>query len=355
MKPLHRITAKTRALQVLLAICAASLVGCASYRPPVAMPETKIPALKLTQASNQLETLKLFNRDIEAVAAASADVCLHRGPRLAFISLVNPQWKDEELRAAFLLAGLRAQPQFVSTGLSTQAFDGKYIAKVGTEVIHPGEAGKAYSTAIMLAQKKQGDPTVSMEFTDQTKVALKPLVGCSGLVLADFGENEPLNFGAGWELLSLAWFSSAQSGDERMFLAGRSLYFASDAGAATLNKGLLGGAAINGVLTGLTMGLSRLFIDTKLTVTHVMRQGVLKEADEFGLRAAVRAGANPKKVMAYVERMAIEKANLTKFKELWFEDGRVMALAAVAVELTGGVSPGKLLQANELREVPAYH
>ena len=104
----------------------------------------------------------------------------------------------------------------------------------------------------------------------------------------------------------MAWFSSAHSRDERLFLAGRSLYFASDAGAATLNKGLLGGAALNGMLTGLTMGLSRFFVYTKFTVTHMMREAVLNEADEFGLKTAVRAGADPKMVMAYVERMTIE-------------------------------------------------
>lgn len=352
MKPMCRTNLTTKLLRALLALGAASLFGCASYHPPMAMPEAKIPSSKLSDARNLLETLKVLNRDIEAVAAASADVCLHRGPRVAFISLVNPPLKDEELRAAFLVAGLRAQPQFISTGPSTQALDGKYITKVGTEVIRPGEAGKAYSTAIMLAHEKHGGPTVSLEFTDKTKVALMPLMGCSGLVLADLGENEPLDFGVGWELLSLAWFSSAHSRDERLFLAGRSLYFASDAGAVTLNKGLLGGAALNGVLTGLTMGLSRLFVDTKLTVTHMMREGVLKEADEFGLRAAVRAGANPKLVMAYVERMTIEKVKSTKFKELWFEDGRVMALAAVADALTGEHSPAKLAQAIGLREVP---
>jgi predicted Zn-dependent protease len=74
-------------------------------------------------------------------------------------------------------------------------------------------------------------------------------------------------------------------------------------------------------------------VDTKLTVTHMVRNGLLKEADAFGLKAAVRAGADPKVVLAYVERMAAEKEGVTKFKELWFEDGRVNALFVVAGDL----------------------
>jgi hypothetical protein len=159
----------------------------------------------------------------------------------------------------------------------------------------------------------------------------------------DFAGNEPTDFGFGTEILPMEWFQSAKSQDERLFLAGRSLYFASDAGAAKLNNGLLAGAAINGVLTGLTLGISRNFVDTKLTVTHMMRESVLKQADEFGLKAAVRAGADPKAVLEFVERLAAEGKGATRFKELWFEDGRVDALSVVAVELAAGKSTNKQL------------
>jgi hypothetical protein len=310
------------------------------------MQEANISASKLADARKAVEAIKGLNRDIESVAAASADVCLLKGRRFPFIALVNPQYKDEELRAAYLVAGLQAQPQFISTGPSTQSADGKYITKVGPEIIHSGDVGKAYETAMKLTHEKQGVPSVTLEFTDKSNVTLKPYDGCAGIVYVDVGTYEVANFGLGLEILSTSWFDSTHNRDERLFLAGRSLYFASDAGAARINKGLLGGAALNGILTGLTMGISRRFVDTKFMVTRMMRSGVFKEADDFGLRAAVRAGADPKMVLAYVQRMAKEKENATDFKELWFEDGRVEALAATVVNVLGTLNHQEQKSAN---------
>jgi hypothetical protein len=74
-----------RALRALIGFSVASLVGCASYRPPVAIPEAKIPAAKVAAARDQMESIKGLNKDVETVAAASADTCSHRGLRMLFL------------------------------------------------------------------------------------------------------------------------------------------------------------------------------------------------------------------------------------------------------------------------------
>jgi hypothetical protein len=54
--------------------------------------------------------------------------------------------------------------------------------------------------------------------------------------------------------------------------------------------------------------------------------------------------------MDYVERMSIEKVKSTKSKVLWFEDGRVIALAAVADALIRSQSPARMAQVIEFGE-----
>jgi hypothetical protein len=65
----------------------------------VAIPEAKIPAAKVAAARDQMESIKGLNKDVETVAAASADTCSHRGLRMPFFAANNPQVKDEEVPA----------------------------------------------------------------------------------------------------------------------------------------------------------------------------------------------------------------------------------------------------------------
>jgi hypothetical protein len=121
----------------------------------------------------------------------------------AFFAANNPQVKDEEVRAAFYIAGLREQPLFISTGPSTQALDGKYITKMGSEVILPGDAAKANWTARANALSKHDDKAVSVEFSDKTSGTVKPFMGCEGIVFVDFEGNEPANLGLEVEVLPI--------------------------------------------------------------------------------------------------------------------------------------------------------
>ena len=322
--------ASTLCKLALAAAVSTWLVGCASYREPVRMAEASIPAAKLEEARKVVASLSTIARSAEAVALAGSELCKNKANRLPFFFFQNPPLKDAELRAAYVVAGLTEQPRLISTDSASSSVDGKFITKVGREDIGVGEVTKAWVSSTALIRNKQ---PVDMEFSDGTKFTIPVKEGCGGVVLVDIGTFEPQNFGGGVEGLSLEWFSQAQSEDERRFLVGRSLFYTSDDGRDTLAKGLFAGAALNGVLTGLTLGWSRAFIDTKVTVTRLARSSVLKEADAFGLRVAVRAGANPNAIMAFVRRMALQKEAATPMKELWFDDARDTALERVSEQL----------------------
>lgn len=314
----------------LAAIVSSWVVGCASYREPVRMAQASIPAAKLEEARKAVASHSTISKSVEEVALAGSELCKSKAHRLPFVVLQNPQLPDAELRAAYVVAGLTGQPKLISTDSATSSIDGKFITKVGREDIGVGEVTKAWGSATALIRNKQ---PVDMEFSDGTKLTIPVREGCGGVVLIDIGGFEPRNYGVGMEVLSLDWFSQAQSEDERRFLVGRALYYTSDDGRDTLVKGLYAGAAANGVLTGLTFGLSRAFIDTKDTFTRIARSSVLKEADAFGLRVAVQAGAKPDVILSFVRRMALQKEAATPMKELWFEDARDVALERVSAKL----------------------
>jgi len=316
---------------VVAGFLAALMIGCASYVRPVPMAESKIPAAKVADA--KLAVTRIFDlaRATEAVADANAEICLLKAPRVGFLALINPALKDPELRAAYLLAGLTGDTKLFSVNKKTEAVDGKIIAQVADEKIGPGEAGKAWLTTLTNIREKK---PFKVYFSDRTSMEFEYKDSCGGIVLTDINPaDEPLNMGVGVELLPPNWLDAAKTDDERYFLSGRSLYYSSDAGQATLNRALIPGALLNATVRVFTLGLSRLVGEPMNSVVRMQRRSVLKEADAFGLQAAVRAGASPEKIMAFVNRLAAQKEKATAFQELWFEDGRADALAKVAAPL----------------------
>lgn len=314
----------------LVAACSLWLIGCASYNAPTPMTEASIPAAKLQEARVAVASLTAIAKSIEAVALANVNVCKHKANRMMFVALQNPPEKDNELRAAYVHAGLTEQPRLISTDVSTNGIDGKFITKVGNEEIGAGEVSQALASAYSLIREKK---PLKMEFSDKTKSTIAVKEGCAGTVWVDIGSYEPKNYGTGVEVLSLDWFIHAKSEDARRFLAGRAFYYSSDEGMEKISSQFYVGAVANGLIRVVTLGLSEFVVDAKDTFTRMARFSVLKEADEFGLRAAVTSGADPVVILAFVRYMASQKKEATAMEELWFEDAREEALAKVVANL----------------------
>ena len=313
--------------RLLLILLVAFASGCASYQKPIALPEALISTKKLAEAALVTSTLEASSKAFSKVALANGGECIKKGPRLPFTLFVNPQIKDMELRAAFMQAGgWTEQPKFVSLHESTLHLHGKYVVSIDGDSVGPGEVDKAWWAAYRKAADKK---TYILTFSDSTSATLGANKGCDGLVAVDgFLKDEPRNQGIGFEVLPMGWVQTATNPDELLFLMGRSLYFTSDKGQDKLSNAMLAGAAVNGVLRAVTFGVSALFVDTKVTVPTMVRTRYLREADAFGFHAAVRTGADPVKVLAYVQRMA--ELNNAPWPELRFGDGRLDALTRVA-------------------------
>lgn len=319
-----------RFLSLVAAIIAVIVTtGCASYTAPVDLLEANISPKKMAEARHAISTIISNAKLGEEVASASASVCSRQGKRLPFLALSNPQFADRELRSAYLKAGLTENVKLFAVSSEAMAFDGKFVTKVGSEPTAMGQPDQAYLAAHKLAT---ADKPVELSFSDGTTATVPTQQGCSGLTVVVPGTGHPTNWGMGVELVSVDWMSLAVQRDESLFVMGRSLYFSSDAGAQKLTDALYQGAALNGIATGLTLGLSRLVGDAKNGINALARSSNAKVADEFGMRAAVRAGADPARILAFVRRMNAKKDLI--WEEMRFSGDRIPALEKVARELT---------------------
>jgi hypothetical protein len=146
-----------------------------------------------------------------------------------------------------------------------------------------------------------------------------------------------VNEGTGIEIISKKWFDSAPGRDEQLFLAGRGLYYAADDGVDRIHNALLPGG-----LADKAMGpLKYVLVSARDALIKSYREEAYPEADAFGFKAAVRAGADPQKVLSYVRRLSEEKEKATPFKELWFEGDRAAALEQVAKTVSVAGVTGK--------------
>lgn len=118
-----------------------------------------------------------------------------------------------------------------------------------------------------------------------------------------------------------------------------------------LHNGQLIGAAINGLFTTATFGLSAFVGDVKNGATNLVRGRYLAEADAFGMQAAVRAGADPVKVLAGVRRMSTDA--ILPWSELKFGDGRVPALERLVAAMPASVPPAVAVAAVAPLMLPA--
>lgn len=324
-------------LAVLLSTIAATVVmtGCASgYKAPNA--QLKSDPVLQARANRHVTLLQEGANAAETVARSASSMCTHKGPRMPFAVYVNPPGQSAEMRSALLSAGLTGQPLIFATHADAKAYDRKEIVAIDADKVALGEH-TAYGR--VFGKVKEGKPPV-LSFSDGTKAPVAVSEGCGGYTLFEVGEKGTINIGVGVEIINTRFLEYSTSKDALLFLMGRSLFYTSGPGANELNKVLMPSALLNGVLSGVTLGLSRAVVDTKEIATNGVRNQYQLEADAFGLRAAVLAGASPEVILHYVEALNKQEAKGEGAlpKDLRFDKARVAALKAEVLKLTPAVA-----------------
>lgn len=312
----------------LFALVAVLATGCASYKQPPTLAVEKIPADKIRFAKSAVSASELNAKSFETVARASNEQCVRKGSRIPFVTYTNPAIRnDDNLRAAYAHAGWVGPPRLVATHASAASVDGKYIASVGGKKIEPGEAYIAYTSAYDLAKDKKPIPVT---FTDGTSTTFAHYEGCMGLAMVEPTDPDKFakNSGFSLEVLPLAWGLVPENEDERLFLMGRALYFVSGPGAGPLESSALAGKVAGGFVKGLTFGLGTMVYNPATTIYSVTRARMVGDADVFGFHAAVRAGADPKRILNF----ALNNAAKAPYgiEELLFSAERVEAIRKLA-------------------------
>jgi len=311
-------------------MCAVALVGCASsYKSPVDLSKAKVDPVKVAEARQMAKTMEHYLHRAEAVALSNESKCERKGPRMPFYLMSSPPWLESEMRDAFAVAAQwREQPRLIALRPVAQPFQGKFVTHLGSDKVLPDHHYITMIRAIRLA--KEGKPVV-LGFSDGTTASFEYLEGCLGLTLAEpMPDMEPLNSGLGLESLPLTFVAWAQSDDEELFLMGRSLYFTSGEGGHKLRVGAAVGRFVRGMTDIVSGGLIKHAYNAQEKAPGLVRARYLNESDAFGLEAAVRAGADPRAILAFVERLSQPALKDKLPSDLVFTSARVAALRKVA-------------------------
>lgn len=324
-----------RACLSLAALLMLALTGCASYSPAVDKAVRDIPPEKIATAKAATDGFIRSAVLVERMSRLAVGVCTQKGQRLPFDMAINPQLKDADLRAALkAVGGWDAQPKLIALVAEAAPHHGKYVARVNGEPIKAGDVNTAHWAAVKAVNDGK---LAELEFTDGSKWAAAGTTGCFGRVALDAGGfarlTEVSNMGLGFEGLPFSWYSVASSDEEWAFVVSRSLYFTSDGGKSRLTVGLLTGAAANGLVKGLTFGISALVFDARVSVVGAVRRRYLSEADLFGLQVLDAAGMDVDKALAFAQRMSQEQALPSDLTELHFSAERLLALNTEASRL----------------------
>ena len=310
-------------MRILIAFLALFISACSTYRTVPDVAVQKIPPEQLEKALATVNKTSHVLDVLSKVYTAAEPLCTKKGPQLPFFLYQNPNVKDDMLRAAYSKAGWSGQPVWVSWQDDGLVNQGKQVTNVADIQIQQGEAGKAYWSAFKQAKEKG---SVVIGFSDGTTSTVKPFQACAGVIVVEplTEKLEPYNLGTGVEVIPLDFLAAAPDDDIMLFLLARSVYLTSAQGQESLNSGMAKGAAVNGILTGLTLGLSRLIVDTKDTFAVIARRNQMAAADAFALRVALNAGVNGDKVIAFAKSVKGSPR-----PDLKFDDERLLAMQSV--------------------------
>lgn len=287
--------------------------------------QAAVSEAKLNQARAMVNSQRQYN---EVVYKLSAGACDEGDPqyRAPFSLLFNNKAiKDKELRnALYAVLGAEDQPVLQAHTAAMRGYEGAQVVSInGTHITDQSKGLRAELEAA-------GDNAViHLVLADGRTVDTRPLKACSSVVISDSTSTikEALFTNSPIELTPISWTQLAGSEDEQAFILARSVYFTSGEGSGKLRTALFAGAAVNGVLRGLTFGLSGIIGDAKTGAVRARRNANQEDADAFALRLMKDAGYNPAAALEFARRSQSEGAAWpADCDELKFDASRVTKL-----------------------------
>jgi hypothetical protein len=317
---------KLISILAIAALALSGLTGCASTgrqvnREAPVSPEVLREAKDMIDSTRQTNALLYRLSTAAAVDCAAADAP-YRAP---FSLMFNAQdIKSDELRTAiFRVSGIAELPTLQAHAPAVSRYEGARIVTINRQsTTNLNKAFKAMRDAVSANQ------SIELTMDDGRSLTALPLPACPTLVFTDYAGQvaEPIS-GGGVEVTPKSWLQLARNDDERAFILARSIYFTGAEGEAKLFHALLGGAAVSGVLKGLTFGLSALVIDPKTLAVRARRSANRAGADAFALRVMQRAGFDRHAALALAQRSLDEGGAWPRdCDELKFDAARLAAL-----------------------------
>jgi hypothetical protein len=310
-----------RTLSIAL-LTLAVLSGCASSGG--LNRQAPVSEAKLSQARAMVNSQRQYNEVVYKLSAG-ARACAEGAPqyRAPFSLLFNNKAiKDQELRnALYAVLGAEDQPVLQAHTAAMRPYDGAQVVSInGTQITDQFKALRAEMDAV------GGNATIHLVLADGRAVDTQPLKACNSLVISDSTSTikEALFTGGPIELTPISWTQLAGSEDEQAFILARSVYFTSGEGSGKLRTALYAGAAVNGVLRGLTFGLSGFIGDAKTGAVRTRRGANQSDADVFALRLMKDAGYKPGAALDFARRSQSEgNAWPADCDELKFDASRI--------------------------------
>ncbi|MGZ8291001.1 MAG: hypothetical protein ACXW2U_14565 [Telluria sp.] len=302
--------------------------GCASTTRQVDR-NAPVSAALLDEAKFVTDSARETNELMYRLSTAAGDACAASDApyRAPFSLLFNaPDEKSDALRTAiFRVSGLAELPAIQAHDTAVSQYDGARIVSIN----RTGTINLARAFAAMQEAVRDNKP-IELALDDGRTLSATPVAACPSLAFTDFGgsTSEALASGA-VEVTPRSWVQLARNRDERAFILARSIFFTGAEGEARLRHALYAGAAVSGVLRGLTFGVSGLIVDPKAIAVRVRRSANRADADAFALRLMQRAGFDRAAALALAERSVSEGGAWPKdCDELKFDAERLATLKA---------------------------
>lgn len=318
------MTAKIMSTLAISVLALAALTGCASTRQ--VQRDAPVSAATLDEARYQIDTTRQTNAMLYRLSTAAADQCTitDAAERAPFSLLFNGANTSEELRTAiYRVSGAAEQPVMQAHVPALKAYDGARVLSVNGQ--STDNINKVYST---LRKALENKSSLELTLDSGHSLTITPVPACPSFVVTDYSGRlkEAFNNFNGFEVTPRSWLQLARTEDERAFILARSLYFTGAQGDPKLRHAYYGGAAVSGVLRGLTFGLGNLIVDPKAIAVRLRRSADRKDADAFALNVMRRAGFDPLAALAFAQRSIDEgSAWPSEAEELRFDLDRLAA------------------------------
>jgi len=317
------MTSRTIAIALLTL---AVLSGCAATGSGLNH-QAPVSEAKLGQARAMVGKQRQYN-DVVYQLSLGASACAGADPqyRAPFSLLFNNKAiKDKELRnALYATLGAEDQPVLQAHTPVMRQYDGAQVVSINGQ--RTDEQTKALGAEM---DAVDDNATLHLLLADGRTVDIQALAACRSIVMADSTSTikEALFTNTAMELTPISWTQLANNEDEQAFILARSVYFTAGEGRGKLRNALYAGAFLNGVLKGLTFGLSPIAGDAKMAALRARRRANQSDADVYALRLMKDAGYKPAAALAFALRSQTEGAAWpADCDELKFDAARIAKL-----------------------------